>query len=135
MGDAIWDGCDFHVFQMKDGVYDLVFLRDSSRYGITLPRFGLIAPDLTDQVPHWEFHWQVVSGDDRSEGVQGWSTNYSVICRGLVDEQAVDHLGELRREQAKGYWQLDGAFSVDLLSPNPYSGVLIGLIVVHSTFI
>ena len=69
MGDAVWGVWDFHILQMKDGVYDLVFLCDSGLHGITLSRLSLIAPDLANQVPFWELHCQMVSGDNRLKGI------------------------------------------------------------------
>uniref|UniRef100_A0A2N9HLQ3 Uncharacterized protein n=1 Tax=Fagus sylvatica TaxID=28930 RepID=A0A2N9HLQ3_FAGSY len=39
-----------------------------------------------------EFEEKVVCGGDGSESVEGWSSDYSVVCRGAVDDEEVDSL-------------------------------------------
>ena len=54
---------------MKYSVYDFVFLRDSGRHRVTLLGLSLIAPNVIDQVFYWEFHHQMVRGDNRLNDV------------------------------------------------------------------
>ena len=58
----------------------------------------------------------MISGNDCLNGIQGWSADDRIIGRGLVDQEEVDHLCDLRRALAKVHWELDGPFRVDLFS-------------------
>ena len=69
----------------------------------------------------------MVCGDHCSKSIQGWSTDDSIISRGLVNQQEVNHLSDFGWMDTKSYWQLNGSFGVNPFSAKPVKRGLDGM--------